>query len=299
MTPDGHPLLDRYLDYLVVERQLSRHTLAAYSADLLAYLDELGRAGVPPASAAPSHLAAHALTLKARGLSAGTIARKLSAVRGFHRFLAAEGFCPANPAARLRSPRARRPLPHYLSQEEVARLLAAPEATLKGLRDAAMLELMYGAGLRVSELVGMRLERLNLEADYLLVRGKGDKERVVPFGEPAAARLTAWLEVRRAFERPGRPSPHLFLTRFGRPMSRQHFWKMVRAYGMAAGIAKKFSPHSLRHSFATHLLDNEADLRSVQLMLGHADISTTQIYTHVARERLKAIHARCHPRERG
>lgn len=290
--------LDRYLDFLVVERGLSRHTLAAYSADIISYLSHLEREGLSPAHAQAPHLAEWVSALKHTGLSAATIARKLAAVRGFHRFLAAEGLAKANPAAQVRSPRSKRPLPRYLSREEVERLLAAPDPqTPQGVRDTAMLELMYGAGLRVSELVGLRLAQINLEAHFLIAAGKGAKERVVPFGEVAAARLTDWLAVRRLFERRG-PGPYLFLSRLGRPMSRQHFWGLVRRYTMKCGITKRFSPHGLRHSFATHLLENEADLRSVQLMLGHADISTTQIYTHVARERLKQIHNRYHPREK-
>lgn len=296
--PQPGAALDRYLDFLVVERGLARHTLAAYSADILAYLGHLEREGVALATAQPPHLAEWLATLKAAGLSAATLNRKLAAVRGFHRFLAAEGLAAANPATQVRSARARRPLPRYLSCEEVERLLAAPDLSQpRGLRDAAMLELMYGAGLRVSELVALRLASLNLEACYAIVAGKGSKERVVPFGEMAAARLAAWLAVRRSFERRG-PSPYVFLTLRGRPMSRQNFWVLLRRHALKAGIAKRFSPHALRHSFATHLLENDADLRAVQLMLGHADISTTQIYTHVARERLKQIHRNFHPRER-
>jgi integrase/recombinase XerD len=287
--------LQRYLDFLVVERQLSNNTLAAYSADIISYLDHLDRERLLPREAQAVHLAAWVAALKQSGLSAASVSRKLAAVRGFHRFLTAEGLAEANPAAQVRSPRQKRRLPHYLGAGEVARLLAAPEGDPRGLRDGAMMELMYGSGLRVSELVGLKLARVNLEANFALILGKGDKERVVPFHELAAGRLRAWLAVRPAFERRG-ISPYVFLTRLGRPMSRQNFWGLLRRYGLKADITKRFSPHTLRHSFATHLVENDADLRSVQLMLGHADISTTQIYTHVARERLKQVHTQYHPR---
>ncbi|MFH0810921.1 MAG: site-specific tyrosine recombinase [Pseudomonadota bacterium] len=292
----GTALLQRYMDFLVVERQLSPHTLAAYSADIIHYLDQLDREGVSsPEHALPSHLAAWASVLKGQGLSSGSIARKTAAVRGFHRFLAAEGLAARNPALQLRSPRLHRRLPHYLSVGEVERLLEAPEGDSRGTRDAAMIELMYGSGLRVSELVGLRLDGLNLEANFIIICGKGGRERVVPFNEVAALRLRSWLAPRGEIKGSA-ASPYVFLTRLGRKMTRQCFWKLLRDYGLKAGIKKPFSPHSLRHSFATHLVENDADLRSVQMMLGHANIATTQIYTHVARERLKAVHSRFHPR---
>ena len=305
MTDNSHaasPLrdryLDRYLDFLVVERGLANHTLAAYSADLQTYLRHLEAGGLTPTAVRPPDVSAWSAALKASGLSARTVARKLAAVRGFHRFLAAEGLAASNPASQVRSPSAQHKLPRYLSRDEIERLLDAPERDKpQGARDAAMLELMYGSGLRVSELVGCKLSSLRLEASFVLLSGKGGKERVVPCGEVAADRLGDWLDVRHRFQRRG-ASPYLFLSRLGRPMSRQHFWGLLKGYALKAGISKPFSPHSLRHSFATHLIENEADLRSVQLMLGHADISTTQIYTHVARERLKAIHQNHHPRER-
>ncbi|MBI2163829.1 MAG: tyrosine recombinase XerD [candidate division NC10 bacterium] len=223
--------------------------------------------------------------------------RHLSAIRQFHRFLVREGHAADDPTAHLESPRPWRRLPTVLSSDEVDRLLVPREAkTPQGFRDRAMLELLYASGLRVSELVGLRLADLNLAVGIVRVLGKGDKERLVPLGDAAAENLRAYLTHGRPRMEKRRPSPHLFLGRHGRGLTRQMFWQILKRYVRAAGITKSVSPHTLRHSFATHLLERGADLRSVQLMLGHADIGTTQIYTHLSRAHLKAIYDKYHPR---
>jgi integrase/recombinase XerD len=218
-------------------------------------------------------------------------------MKSFFGFLMESGQIKENPSDQIEAPRLPRRIPQYLDQEEVERLLAATDnTTLEGKRDAAMLELLYAAGLRVSELVGLGIYRVDLEMGCVTVMGKGSKERVVPIGIPASKSIMQYLEnVRSRLLGPMR-SEALFVTRRGRPMTRQAFWKIVKKAANAAGIRKEISPHTLRHSFATHLVQNDADLRWVQIMLGHADISTTEIYTHVARHRLKQLHASCHPR---
>jgi integrase/recombinase XerD len=231
--------------------------------------------------------------LYARKLKPRSAARAFSAVRGLHKFLVLEKARPENPAALVDSPRSWAPLPHFLSSEEVDRLLQAPDIqTRKGLRDRAMLEVLYATGLRVSELTGLRVEGVNIEGGYVRCMGKGGKERIVPIGESAAAAVSAYIENGR-----GRNvADYLFLNNRGSRMTRMGFWKILRSYGLKAGIRRKLTPHVMRHSFATHLLEHGADLRAVQIMLGHADISTTQIYTHVISERLKEVYKSYHPR---
>jgi integrase/recombinase XerD len=230
-------------------------------------------------------------------LSMRSIARNLSAVKMFYRFLVSDGKIQGNPARLLSAPKLPRRLPDVLSSEEVERLLAQPDApTGRGKRDRAMLELLYATGLRVSELVNLKMANINLEAGYVRTVGKGSKERMVPVGTKALEALKEYLTQGRASFMKKRTSSYLFLNPRGKPLTRQGFWKIIKRYGLAAGIRKKITPHSLRHSFASHLLEHGADLRSVQIMLGHSDISTTQIYTHVTRERLKQIHEKHHPR---
>ncbi|MFH1091626.1 MAG: site-specific tyrosine recombinase XerD, partial [Pseudomonadota bacterium] len=237
------------------------------------------------------------LELSQAGVGPRSRARVLSALKSFYRFLVKEGLMSENPASTVESPRHARYLPQTLSLDEVESLLSAPDvSTPGGLRDRAMLEVLYATGLRVSELISLQLGQVNLEAGYLRTLGKGSKERLVPLGDEAKVWVGRYLaEARNRWLRK-KPSPYLFLSRRGTRLSRQYFWRQVRDYTLRADITKRVSPHTLRHSFATHLLARGADLRSVQMMLGHADISTTEIYTHVARERLKKLHHDHHPR---
>ena len=287
-----------FLNYLLVEKGLSRNTLEAYSRDITRYLDFLGHEGCgEPEAVRPLHVAAFIARLKETGLSPRSRARALSAVRMFHRFLMIENISPTNPTSIIEAPKTLRKLPAVLSGREVERLLAAPVGEEPAeVRDRAMLELLYATGLRVSELVELKVRDVNLTAGYLLALGKGSKERLVPMGDAARGVVTEYLESARVVLERGGRSDSLFLSRLGKGMSRQAFWNIIKKRALAAGIPRNISPHTLRHSFATHLLENGADLRSVQLMLGHADLSTTQIYTHVTRERLKKVHAEFHPR---
>ncbi|WP_298439014.1 site-specific tyrosine recombinase XerD [Geobacter sp.] len=290
--------LDLFLSYLLVEKGLSRNTLDAYGRDMTKYLDFLERRGCGEPSAVTAAVVVDFLaTLKESGLGARSRARALSAARMFHRFLLVEGYAEANPTAIIEAPRTIGKLPQVLTGREVEALLAAPagEGQLE-VRDRAMLELLYATGLRVSELVALKLRDVNLAAGYLMAFGKGGKERLVPMGESACGAVARYVGgMRPAMDRKG-DNPYLFLTRLGDRMTRQAFWNIIKKRAREAGIRKPISPHTLRHSFATHLLENGADLRSVQTMLGHADLSTTQIYTHVTRERLKRLHEQFHPR---
>jgi integrase/recombinase XerD len=290
--------LDLFLNYLQVEKGLSRNTLDAYSRDMCGYLEALERRGVPdPAKARPTDISGHLVDLMGSGLSPRSRARALSTIRMFHKFLMIEGYAQVNPASLIEAPRTMRRLPEVLSAREVESLLAAPSKDSPGdVRDRTMLELLYATGLRVSELVSLRVKDLNLSAGYLMTLGKGDKERVVPMGESALDALRNYLATARSCPARAGGGEFLFLSRLGDRMSRQAFWNIIKKRAVQAGILKNISPHTLRHSFATHLLENGADLRSVQLMLGHSDLSTTQIYTHVTRERLKRLHAEFHPR---
>ncbi len=291
------PEVEAFLEHLVAERGLAQNTLEAYRRDLLRYVEYLRGRRQEPAHLDRAETARYLLALREAGLSPRSVARHLSAIRQFHRFLLREGRAGGDPTAHLESPRPWRRLPGVLSSQEVERLLAIPRpATPLEWRDAAMLELMYASGLRVSELVGLRLSDLDLSVGIIHVLGKGDKERLVPVGEAAAQSLRTYLTRGRPELERRRASPHLFLGRHGRRLTRQMFWQIFKRAARAAGIVKRVTPHTLRHSFATHLLENGADLRAVQLMLGHADIGTTEIYTHVSRAHLKAIYDKCHPR---
>ncbi|WP_243373491.1 site-specific tyrosine recombinase XerD [Geotalea sp. SG265] len=290
--------LDLFLNYLLVEKGLTRNTLEAYSRDLSVYLNFLaGRGLLDPERITATDVVEHLGHLKERGLSPRSRARALSAIKMFHRFLMVENHCPNNPAAIIEAPRSLNRLPDVLSGREVEQLLdSARSGDLKDERDLAMLEVLYATGLRVSELVALKLKDVNLDAGYLLTMGKGEKERLVPMGESAQAATMEYLQAARRKAAKGGNCDILFLSRLGHGMTRQAFWNIIKKRVGAAGIRKTISPHSLRHSFATHLLENGADLRSVQIMLGHADLSSTQIYTHVTRERLKQLHQEFHPR---
>ena len=290
--------LDLYLDYLTVEKGLAANTRASYSADLLKFLNYLKDHGIDNWSQVRfPEIMAFLSRAQEQGLAPRSRARLLSAMRGFFKFMIRDSHLKKSPVANLTSPRLRRQLPTVLSVAEVERLLAQPNPDLPlGQRDVAMLELLYGTGLRVSELITLAVGRVNLEVGFLVARGKGSKERIVPMGEAATEAVQNYTLGSRPRLLKGRVSDILFVSNRGTAMTRQGFWKLLKKYGRQAGMEKSLTPHTLRHSFATHLLERGADLRSVQMMLGHADISTTQIYTHVARERLREVHKKYHPR---
>ena len=289
------PLLDRFLESVIFEAGLADLTLAAYAADLRAYVAHLHAEGVADmAEVMRDDIADHLGALRAQGLGPRSVTRHLSAIRRFHRFLHAEGLCPRDAASGLDAPRPARTLPRALSAADVERLRNAPDpATREGARDAAILEVFYSCGLRISELARLLLRDVALEESAVKVRGKGAKVRLVPLGARAIAKVRAWLAARDGG--PVRDAT-LFLGRGGRRMSRTAVWARVKHYARAANIGRNVTPHMLRHSFATHLLDHGADLRAVQEMLGHADIGTTQIYTHVSTGRLGQAHRDFHPR---
>jgi len=291
-------LLDQFLHYLTVEKGLAKKTLEAYSHDLNRFLNYLQEKGIEDVlRVSKLDVRAFLLTLRAKKLSNKTVVRNLVAIRTFFRFLTQEGKLESNPVDDLESPRLAKTLPEILSLHEVEQLLETPKPqTPLGIRDRTMLEMLYATGMRVSELVSLQMNQLNLEGGYVLLFGKGSKERGVPVGTEAIKWVSHYLKGARQKLSKGKETPFLFLNRSGRKMSRQVFWKSIKAYGRKAGIRKKITPHLLRHSFASHLLARGADLRSVQMLLGHADISTTQIYTHVTSERLKQVHRRHHPR---
>ncbi len=283
-----------FFDHLTVERGLSPKTVEAYRSDLLRFFDACRKA---PEKVGREDVRAFLGRERSEGHSASTAARRLVALRTFYRFLILERKVEGDPTENVDAPRTLKRLPEYLTPEEVERLLEAPDAgSSTGLRNRAMLEVLYATGIRVSELTGLTQERYNPQAGFVLVMGKGSKERVVPLGEVAQD----WVERYRSEARPrllkNRSSSALFVTARGGPLSRQMVWVLITGYARQAGIAKHMSPHTLRHSFATHLLEHGADLRAVQILLGHADISTTQIYTHVEQERLKRIYRQFHPR---
>lgn len=287
--------LDRFLESAVFEDGLSERTLAAYGADLRTYLAGLAESGVERAGdVVREDITDHLLALGASGLAARSVARHLTAIRRFHRFLAREGIAEADPSDTFDSPRILRALPHWLGTGEVERLLAAPDTdTPEGVRDAALLELFYSCGLRLSEAAGLALRDVSLEEASVRVRGKGSKTRIVPLGRAAVDKLRVWLDARVAWN----PLvPLVFVNDRGRGLPRTAVWQIVKRHARGANIAQNVTPHMLRHSFATHLLDNGADLRAVQELLGHSDISTTQIYTHVSVERLARAHKEFHPR---
>ncbi|MFN7142729.1 MAG: site-specific tyrosine recombinase XerD [Myxococcota bacterium] len=289
--------VEGYRAWARAERGLAKNTLAAYHADMTRLGAWMERQGVrDPRQVRHEELAAYVNALVEEGLDLRSVARHRSAFRQLFRFLLREGHLQADPSTRIEGRVPPRKLPTVLSERQVEAILGAPNPRDDlGIRDAAMIELMYGSGLRVTELVTLPYAALHAEGGFLRVTGKGSKERLVPVGEEALAKIARYLRLVRAVQDPDLRVPALFLSRLGGPMTRQNFWERLRDYARGAG-APDVSPHGLRHAFATHLLEHGADLRLVQAMLGHADISTTQIYTHVARERLKRVHAEFHPR---
>ncbi len=283
--------IDRFLQYLRIEKGVAENTIQSYKHDLAMYREHLDSTRL--VEARPADVSGFLKFLYVRKLKPRSATRAFAAVRGLHKFLILEKAAEQNPTITVERPRWWKPLPNVLALEEVDRLLASPkEDTPRGLRDRAMLEVLYATGLRISELLGLKLNGVNVEAGFVRCMGKGSKERIVPLGASAAEAVSAYLRSRRVRT----PTDYLFLNNRGNKLSRMGFCKILRFYRVQAGIRKKLTPHVLRHSFATHLLERGADLRAVQTMLGHSNISTTEIYTHVMRERLKEIYKTYHPR---
>jgi integrase/recombinase XerD len=299
--PDPEPSIERFLDTLWIEQGVARNTLAAYRSDLALFARALARDGRTLTAAGggdiQEYLAARHKGGAKHPFSARSQARLLSALRRYYRFLVRERLRADDPTALIGAPRLGRPLPRTLSAGDVDKLLGAPDLSgTLGLRDRAMLELMYASGLRVSELVKLPTHQLNLQRGVVQVIGKGGRERLVPIGEEAAHWLERWLRQGRPELVGHAPAEAVFVSRRGAGMTRQNFWMLIKRYARQAGVSAKLSPHTLRHAFATHLLEHGADLRAVQMLLGHRDLSTTQIYTHVTRARLKSLHEKHHPR---
>lgn len=298
-SSDDERIIEAFIDALWAERGLSSNTLAAYGSDLRQFSRWLSGPRRNLLSAAREHIQAYLGDRAAARASKRTTSRLLSTLKRFYRWAQRQGHMRSDPAAQVEAPKLSRPLPKVLSEGEVERLLGAPDVnTPLGLRDKAMLETVYASGLRVSELVGITLGQINLRQGLIRLFGKGNKERVVPLGEEALHWLNRYLETARLELLAGRDNrpEELFITRRGAGMTRQMCWHMIKRYAGEAGIDKPLSPHTLRHAFATHLLNHGADLRAVQMLLGHSDLSTTQIYTHIAKARLRDFHARHHPR---
>lgn len=288
-----------FLEYLTVELGLSANTRQAYERDLRLFCKTLGfKNSDALVNVSREQITGYMTQLKEKSLAAATIARKLAAIKAFYRFMTAEGYMDTNPAEVVEAGTKGIKLPRVLSEDEVVRLLNQPDITTsEGFRDRTMLEVLYATGMRVSELINLTLERVDLNMKYIIAFGKGSKERIVPLGSVAAEFLQQYLEkVRPKLTHAGRNTNIVFLAFGGHELTRQRFWQIIRAYGRKANINKALTPHILRHSFATHLLDNGADMRSVQELLGHSDISTTQIYTHLTNKRLRDIYAKAHPR---
>jgi integrase/recombinase XerD len=301
-TKDGlSPYIDSFLSMLTVEKGLAKNTIDAYSRDLAGLSSFLIKHKISDwRDLDASLIRAYVSWLRVNGLSAKSIARHVVTLRRLLRFLQTENLLKENPMPTLLPAQGQRKLPQTLSSADIQSLLNQPDANDPlGARDQAMFELLYATGLRVSELVGLQTQEVNFQGNYVIVKGKGSKVRAVPFGNYAREKLNSFMTEVRPRLLKGKTSPYIFTNRSGKPLSRQGFWKLIRRYALVAGIDKRVTPHTLRHSFATHLLEGGADLRSVQMMLGHTDISTTQIYTHVDGARLKKVHQQFHPREKG
>lgn len=294
----NHELLERFRHYLWLERGLSDNTIQSYTSDLRLFANWLHDRRLSLSEATGEQVLSYLADRVEQGSSARTTARLLSSLKRFYTLLCREGFISTDPTALVDAPKTGRPLPDSLSESQIEKLLAAPDLdTPEGVRDCAMLELTYSSGLRVSELVNLRVPALNLTAAVLRVIGKGNKERLLPIGDLAVEQLEEYLRTARLeLLKSQQDTDFLFVTRRGAGLTRQAFWYRVKKYAAEAGIRQALSPHTLRHAFATHLVNNEADLRVVQMLLGHSNISTTQIYTHVAAERLKTLHSQHHPR---
>lgn len=291
-------LIDHFTHFLAVEKGLSANTLESYQRDLVMYVSYLREAGVKEIQdSSRTHIIGYLMSLQQKGRATATLSRNMASIRAFYQFLVRDKWMNNDPSIHLETPKIEKRLPKVLSVDEVERLLEGPDMTNPaGIRDKAMLELLYATGIRVSELVNLQISDVNLEMGFLKCMGKGSKERIIPLGRIA-------IEVVLKYMQAGRPrlmkasSEHaLFLNHLGKKITRQGFWKIIKKYAQKAGVRIEITPHTLRHSFATHLLENGADLRSVQEMLGHADISTTQIYTHITRSRIKDVYAKTHPR---
>lgn len=291
-------LVDVFLNYLSVERGLSRNTIISYKEDINSYIDFLDAHGINALSSTKKdNITDFMLSQKDKGLAANSVARRLAAIKGFYRFLARERIIKDDPSSLIDSPKLWKKIPQTLSVNEIDALLSQPNIKDKqGTRDKAILETLYATGMRVSEAVNLKVDNVNLDIGFLRCIGKGNKERIIPIGTKAISSIKRYLRVARAYQLKNKENDALFLNRFGKKISRQSLWKLIKRYAKEAGIKKTIKPHILRHSFATHLLERGADLRSVQEMLGHANISTTQLYTHISKERLKAIHKMFHPR---
>lgn len=292
------PVIDAFLDTLWVEHGLSENTLSAYRNDLLGLSNWLSKMTVNITEARRDHLLDYLSYRVQQGSMPRTSARLLSSIRRFYRYLVRQGAVQKDPSAQIEFPKLGRPLPETLTEEEVERLLASPNTNkAQGVRDRAMLEVLYACGLRVSELIGLTLSQVNLNNGVIRVTGKGNKERLIPFGEQANEWISKFInEARADLLKNKRPCDALFITNRGAAMTRQAFWHLIKKHSKNVGITKHLSPHTLRHAFATHLLNHGADLRVVQMLLGHSDLSTTQIYTHVAQARLQELHRKHHPR---
>lgn len=292
-------LTQQYLDYLIIEKGLSENSLNSYSTDLAQFITFLEKNEIEALDAVDTAvILAWMVALSKKGLSAKSRARHLITVRGLYKFLVQEKEVKANPVKNVDIPKTGLSLPKIMTVKEVAQLLEAPDiAKPREMRNASMMELMYGAGLRVSELVSLKMQDINLDANFVRVMGKGSKERVVPIGSHARSITKKWIDEGRTILLKGIPSSYIYIARQGKPMTRQGYWKIIKKYALQTNISKNITPHTLRHSFATHLLEGGADLRSVQTMLGHSDISTTQIYTHISKDYLIKMHEKFHPRK--
>lgn len=293
-----HDVIDRYINYLVVEKGLAEATIESYAGDLEKFAGFLKSSRIHAiAESDTTVIFKYLILLRNDGLSTRSRARHLVTLRGFFKFLIQEKILQKDPTRIVDLPKTGIKLPDVLSVEEIISILNAPDTSRpRGIRDAAMMELLYAAGLRVSELIHVKVQDINLEVGFVRTFGKGAKERIVPIGSQAREKINDYIIHARSILLKKQVSKYLFVARAGNPMTRQGFWKLLKRYAIQAGITKKITPHSFRHSFASHLLEGGADLRSVQMMLGHVDISTTQIYTHVARDHLKKLHAQFHPR---
>lgn len=291
-------LVETFLNYLSVERGLSRNTTVSYKEDINAFINFLKIRNIDSFSLTKKNdITDFMLSQKDKGLSANSVARRLAAIKALYRFFVRERIIKVDPSSLIDSPKLWKKIPQTLSANEVDALLSEPDLRNgQGIRDKAILETLYATGMRVSEAVNLKKDNVNLDVGFLRCIGKGNKERIIPLGKKAIISIKRYIDVGRPKQLKNKESEFLFLNRFGQKISRQSFWKIIKKYAKAARIKKPIRPHILRHSFATHLLERGADLRSVQEMLGHSNISTTQIYTHISKERLKAIHKMYHPR---